>query len=78
MRVAWDAVAMWRELMPTQNHVPCPAVLAHALITIAMLWSWPSVAALIAQASTGLLRPGEAAALRANNYVFGGDFHKRD
>ena len=70
LRVAWDAVAMWRELMPTKNHMPAPTVLVHALVTLAMLWSWPSIAALVALGFTALFRPGEIAALRVRNFVF--------
>ena len=64
--------------MPSKNHMPAPTVLVHAMVTLAMLWSWPSIAALVALGFVALLRPGELAALRVRNFVFSGDFHETE
>ncbi len=51
-------------LVSCSHHVPLPEVVFLAMCSICILWDWPDVLVLIVVGFLGLLRPGEALALR--------------
>ena len=54
------------------SHLPWPAPLLRACISLALLWGWPRTALLLAVGFLGLLRPAELAALRDDSFVMPG------
>ena len=73
MSRAWDVVRTWEALEPTCSHVPVPAVLFKAFVSVALLLGWTDVAILIVIMFTGLLRPGEAVCLTRDDVVLPSD-----
>ena len=65
LQAAWDVADSWRALVPQRNHVPTPPVLSLAMISLALLWGWVDVAALIYLSFVAMLRPGELLAQRS-------------
>ena len=57
-------VNAWEALVPSVNHVPTPLPVFRALVALALLWGWPIIAIIISLSFLGLLRPGEALALK--------------
>ena len=74
MQIAWDAVAMWEELMPLRSHAAMPAALLSACIALAVEWKWFDVAVLLALGFLGMLRKGELLRLRKGDLVFIGNW----
>ena len=65
LTAAWDLGIAWTKQEPSQHHIPVPAPILIAMITVAIMWGWMSTAGLLALGFGGLLRPGEmVAALR--------------
>lgn len=44
---AWDSAATWHALLPSSNHIPTPSIVACAMISLALLRGWRSLAAFI-------------------------------
>ena len=65
---------MWKELLPSRNHMPYPRALLHAMVTLSLLWGWPSVTALFIIGFIGMLRRTELASLRRDHLVFAEEF----
>ena len=69
MQHAWDVVTAWALVTPVQSHLPWPATLLRACLSLALIWGWPRTAFLLAVGFLGLLRPGEIAALRGDSFL---------
>ena len=59
----------WQAITPAENHVPTPPVVLLALVGLSLTWNWRSMCAYLLLAFTGLLRPGEALALRRQDIL---------
>ena len=55
---AWNVVSAWSFIAPVHSHLPWPAPLVRACISLALIWGWPRTALLLAVGFLGLLRPG--------------------
>ena len=69
LQEAWDVGTAWHRLSPAYNRLPTPAPLLLAMTTLAFLWHWWDVAALLLLSFVGMLRPGEALKLIREDIV---------
>ena len=56
---AWQFVSKWEDLEPSSHRNPLPPVVYQAMVSLAVLWNWPRVAALIVLTYESICRPGE-------------------
>ena len=54
----------------SHSHSPIPDFVFLAFCSVALLWDWPDVAALLIGGFLGLLRPGEMLQLQGQDIVF--------
>ena len=59
MAQAWDLAFAWLQDEPHQHHPALPQSILLSLLSTALLWGWPVVAAIIAMAWAGVMRIGE-------------------
>jgi len=70
LRSAWDVRTAWQHLEPGQNKAPVPPQLVRAIVSVAALWGWLEVAAIVALAFEGSLRPGDVLGLCRHDVRF--------
>ena len=56
---AWDLAFAWLADEPHQHHPALPLSILLSMISVALLWGWPTEAALLALTWAGILRIGE-------------------
>ncbi len=56
---AWQLISKWEEIEPSSHRNPLPPVLYQAMVSLALLWNWPRVAAMIVLTYESISRPGE-------------------
>ena len=66
---AWDLAFAWVADEPSVHHAPIPKAVLLALCGLALLWGWPSEAAIFMMSWSGLLRIGEALAAYRSDLV---------
>ncbi len=57
--LAWDLAFAWQADEPREHHVAMPLSVLLAVCGLALLWGWPTEAAVFALTWSGLLRIGE-------------------
>lgn len=56
---AWQLVSKWEDIEPSSHRNPLPPVVYQAMVSLAVLWNWPRVAALLVLTYEAICRPGE-------------------
>eukprot|EP00438_Fugacium_kawagutii_P018640 Skav235460 [mRNA] locus=scaffold1451:27264:29552:+ [translate_table: standard] len=56
---AWDLAFAWLQDQPFSHHPAMPLSVLLAMVTLALLWGWPTEAAVLALTWTGICRIGE-------------------
>ena len=59
MAQAWDLAFAWLQDEPHQHHPALPQSILLSMLSTALLWGWPVVAAILSMAWTGVMRIGE-------------------
>jgi len=59
LTAAWDLAFAWLQDEPHQHHPALPLSILVSIITVCLLWGWPTEAAIFALTWNGLLRIGE-------------------
>ncbi|CAK0902320.1 unnamed protein product [Prorocentrum cordatum] len=59
LQLAWDVAWAWKKLVPAYHHRPTPVPVLLAQVSVALLWGWHDVAALLLLGFVAMLRPGE-------------------
>ena len=59
MRLCWDLVTRWERICPTVHRNPVPVSVAKAMMSLALGWGWPRMAAVIGLSFHGVARVGE-------------------
>jgi len=67
---AWAVRTVWQRLEPGQSRAPVPESLAQAMVSVALIWGWLPLGALIALAFEGALRPGDVLGLERRDLRF--------
>ena len=70
---AWDVAYSWLDQEPGGHHVAMPVTVLRALVTLALLWGWPRVGALLAAGWYGMLRPVEFLSAERGDLIFPAD-----
>lgn len=73
LQPAWDTIARWEEIEPVEHRRPLPSALIRAMVSMAILWDWIRVAAVILISFHGCCRPGEVLKGCRGQLVFPGD-----
>ena len=69
LTMAWDLCFAWLQDEPAEHHPAMPVSVLLASMSVALLWGWPAVAAILGLAWSGLLRIGEVLAARRCDLV---------
>lgn len=67
--LAWDLAFAWQADEPREHHVALPVSVLLAVCGLALLWGWPTEAAVFALTWSGLLRIGETLAATRDDLV---------
>ena len=73
LQAAWDLAFAWQSLEPYTHHLPLPAVVLLAMLSVCLLWGWKAEAGLFAMSWGGLLRIGEASGAQRKQLVLPSD-----
>ena len=73
MAGAWDLAFAWLREEPYEHHVACPFQVLLALLSVALLWGWIEVAAILALSWGGLCRIGEVLAAKREDLILPSD-----
>jgi hypothetical protein len=73
LTVAWDYAFSWISNEPFDHHPAMPPGILIALMSFALLWGWPQVAAVFGLAWAGVLRIGEVLQATRADLVLPGD-----
>ena len=73
LTVAWDYAFSWISNEPFDHHPAMPPGILIALMSLALLWGWPQVAAVFGLAWAGVLRIGEVLQATRADLVLPGD-----
>ena len=71
--VAWDLAFSWVADEPGSHHPAMPRSVVLSLATLAMLWGWPTEAAIFLLCWTGLMRVGEVLQAKRKDVILPGD-----
>ena len=69
LTMAWDLCFAWLQDEPAEHHPALPVSVLLASMSVALLWGWPAVAAILGLAWSGLLRIGEVLAAKRGDLV---------
>ena len=56
---AWDLAFSWLREEPFEHHLACPFQILMGMLSLAMIWGWPRVAAVVALTWGAICRVGE-------------------
>ncbi len=73
MNVVWDNLHRWESLEPVTHRVPIPGSVLRALVSLAICWKWPRVAATLCLSFFGITRPGEVLKATRRDLLLPGD-----
>eukprot|EP00438_Fugacium_kawagutii_P026137 Skav233834 [mRNA] locus=scaffold2623:156193:158361:+ [translate_table: standard] len=73
MTGAWDLAFAWLMDEPHQHHPALPMSVMLAMVSLALLWGWPTEAAVIALTWCGVLRIGEVLSALRRDLVLSSD-----
>ena len=67
---AWDVALAWHFVLPSVNDLPSPPIVAAAMVALALVWGWRSMAAYVMISFAGMMRPREVHRLRRRDLLF--------
>ena len=67
---AWAVRTAWALCEPGENRTPLPPTLVRALAALALIWGWPSIAALLMVGFEGSMRPSDLLGLERRDLRF--------
>ena len=70
---AWDLAFSWLREEPGEHHVACPFQIMLALLSLAILWGWPTVAGIISLSWGAVCRIGEVLASLRKDLILPAD-----
>ena len=59
LHASWDFALLWDQLEPTQHRRPIPEAVFKAMVSLALLWGWRRLAAVLVLTFRAVLRPVE-------------------